>query len=138
MTSSGRDLFWKPGAAPPWREKEEDKEDSVIIDKSLGSLPISQQRARLPIAKHSFEGSMGIDIVENAILYMLESSSTLIIIGETGCGKTTRVEILSALTAQKSHNSCTKAVGQMEVVSLDAPNHEEWLPYLLLPELRKK
>ncbi|VDN06380.1 unnamed protein product [Thelazia callipaeda] len=63
-------------------------EDRVIDDVNINpvvsnpflSLSIEQQRARLPIFKY-----------RTHILYMLEKYRVLIIVGETGCGKSTQV-----------------------------------------------
>lgn len=43
------------------------------------SLPLAQQRERLPIRQH-----------RTALLYAIETHQVLIVVGQTGCGKTTR------------------------------------------------
>ncbi|VDN50983.1 unnamed protein product [Dracunculus medinensis] len=53
---------------------------SVVYNNPYISLSIEQQRSRLPIFKNRLH-----------ILYLLENFRTLIIVGETGCGKSTQV-----------------------------------------------
>uniref|UniRef100_A0A0N4V373 CDK5RAP1-like protein n=1 Tax=Enterobius vermicularis TaxID=51028 RepID=A0A0N4V373_ENTVE len=53
---------------------------NVVYNNPYLSLSIQQQRARLPIFKH-----------RNQILYLLEKFRTLVIVGETGSGKSTQV-----------------------------------------------
>lgn len=44
------------------------------------SLPLDEQRKRLPIFKY-----------KQHILYLLEKYQTLVLVGDTGCGKSTQV-----------------------------------------------
>uniref|UniRef100_A0A915Q4W7 RNA helicase n=1 Tax=Setaria digitata TaxID=48799 RepID=A0A915Q4W7_9BILA len=53
---------------------------NAIVSNPFLTLSIQQQRARLPIFKY-----------RNAILYLLEKYRILIIVGETGCGKSTQI-----------------------------------------------
>uniref|UniRef100_A0A0N5AN95 RNA helicase n=1 Tax=Syphacia muris TaxID=451379 RepID=A0A0N5AN95_9BILA len=53
---------------------------SIVYNNPYLSLSIQQQRARLPIFKHRCQ-----------ILYLLEKFRTVVIIGETGCGKSTQI-----------------------------------------------
>ncbi|KHN77076.1 putative ATP-dependent RNA helicase DHX35 -like protein [Toxocara canis] len=53
---------------------------SIVYNNPYISLSIQQQRSRLPIFKN-----------RNHILYLLEKYRALIIVGETGCGKSTQV-----------------------------------------------
>ena len=62
------------------RQTEQEQEASDVHNNPYGSLPIQQQRARLPIFKN-----------RNHILYLLENYQTLVVVGETGCGKSTQV-----------------------------------------------
>lgn len=78
--------FWKPGAARPgsFLDRASEQEDALDAGAIAGSLlsggsSLQAQKARLPITKH-----------KDAILYALEKYPVLIVIGETGCGKTTR------------------------------------------------
>lgn len=79
--------FWKPGTAVPGSSVDLER----VIEGSNGAgscmsfnthlhLSISQQRQRLPIFKH-----------RNQILYAVEKYRTVVIIGETGSGKTTQI-----------------------------------------------
>ncbi|KAK0416900.1 hypothetical protein QR680_012742 [Steinernema hermaphroditum] len=53
---------------------------SIVYNNPYSSLSIQQQRGRLPIFKY-----------RNHILYLLEKKQTLVLVGETGCGKSTQV-----------------------------------------------
>ncbi|TKR77725.1 hypothetical protein L596_018643 [Steinernema carpocapsae] len=53
---------------------------SIVYNNPYASLSIQQQRGRLPIFKN-----------RNHILYLLEKFQILVLIGETGCGKSTQV-----------------------------------------------
>ncbi|CAD6190389.1 unnamed protein product [Caenorhabditis auriculariae] len=55
-------------------------ESLAVFNNPYASLNIQQQRIRLPIFKN-----------RSHILYMLERYRTVIIVGETGCGKSTQV-----------------------------------------------
>uniref|UniRef100_A0A914X0A8 RNA helicase n=1 Tax=Plectus sambesii TaxID=2011161 RepID=A0A914X0A8_9BILA len=57
-----------------------DPSTSTVYNNPYASLSIQQQRTRLPIFKN-----------RNHILYLLEKYQTLIVVGETGCGKSTQV-----------------------------------------------
>eukprot|EP01112_Ceratiomyxa_fruticulosa_P016806 TRINITY_DN5128_c1_g1_i2.p1 TRINITY_DN5128_c1_g1~~TRINITY_DN5128_c1_g1_i2.p1 ORF type:complete len:669 (-),score=138.73 TRINITY_DN5128_c1_g1_i2:49-2055(-) len=71
--------FWKPGEAAPGIGLEDDSTPYYAWNPNE-KLSIQQQRERLPIAQS-----------KNHILYLLENFSTLIIVGSTGCGKTTQI-----------------------------------------------
>ncbi|XP_077982513.1 putative ATP-dependent RNA helicase DHX35 [Glandiceps talaboti] len=78
--------FWKPGTDAPGSGLHEEREktsegsgESVIYNPHV-SLSIEQQRQRLPIFKH-----------RNHILYLVEKYQTVVIVGETGCGKSTQL-----------------------------------------------
>ncbi|XP_008317580.1 probable ATP-dependent RNA helicase DHX35 [Cynoglossus semilaevis] len=76
--------FWKPGAEAPGiseeRELNTETTGSPIIFNPHTTLSIEKQRQKLPVFKH-----------RNNILFLLESFQTVIIVGETGCGKTTQI-----------------------------------------------
>eukprot|EP00117_Sycon_ciliatum_P038968 scpid50983/ scgid28870/ Probable ATP-dependent RNA helicase DHX35; DEAH box protein 35 len=78
--------FWKPGTDGPQsnlqfeRTTDEDVAKQSVIYNPNHALSITQQRQRLPIFKY-----------RNNILYMLEKYQTLILVGETGCGKSTQI-----------------------------------------------
>ncbi|PSN30989.1 putative ATP-dependent RNA helicase DHX35 [Blattella germanica] len=65
---------------------EEDKSDidpnyaTSFIYNPYVSLSLEQQREKLPVFRN-----------RNHILYLLEKFQTLVLVGETGCGKSTQV-----------------------------------------------
>ena len=71
--------FWKPGASVPGGGERGD-ESVQLINHNLSHLPLDAQRRSLPIFRH-----------KNSILYALKTHRTIVIVGETGCGKTTQV-----------------------------------------------
>lgn len=81
--------FWRPGAKKPSgglpltaevdRGGVGDGGNIVVFNKNE-NLALAQQRERLPIFK-----------CRTHILYLLETRATTIIVGQTGCGKTTQV-----------------------------------------------
>ncbi|CAG8737937.1 5613_t:CDS:10 [Cetraspora pellucida] len=77
--------FWKPGTIAPGtnldRETEKETNEALVTFVDRGtSLSIQQQRKRLPIYKS-----------RDQILYLIEKYQTTIIVGHTGCGKTTQL-----------------------------------------------
>ncbi|KHG03250.1 putative ATP-dependent RNA helicase DHX35 [Gossypium arboreum] len=78
--------FWKPGTEKP--RLLEDEDGGVIFLSSsysssssgYGYVSIEKQRQRLPVYKY-----------RTAILYLVESHATTIVVGETGSGKTTQI-----------------------------------------------
>ncbi len=78
--------FWKPGTEAPGAHLHEERiqssegSGSAAIFNPNKSLSIEQQRQRLPSFKF-----------RNHILYLLEKYQTVIIVGETGCGKSTQI-----------------------------------------------
>jgi hypothetical protein len=60
-------------------ENETSETLTVIGDQSYRYLSIQQQRERLPIFKSRTQ-----------LLYLIEKYQTLVVVGQTGCGKTTR------------------------------------------------
>ncbi|XP_071488369.1 probable ATP-dependent RNA helicase DHX35 [Diadema antillarum] len=79
--------FWKPGTAAPGEGLKEERTGGESQGESQGvvfnpnvSLSIEQQRQRLPVFKH-----------RNHILYLLEKYRTLVVVGETGSGKSTQL-----------------------------------------------
>lgn len=67
-----------------------DKNDSTLVETTdfvynkYHSLSLEAQRQRLPIFSY-----------RNHILYLLENYQTLVLIGETGCGKSTQIPQVS-------------------------------------------
>jgi len=78
--------FWKPGAAAPRLGLErpvglsEADAGSTVGYNPRSTLPLKQQRLLLPIAQ-----------ARTGILYALERYRTLVLVGETGSGKSTQV-----------------------------------------------
>eukprot|EP00850_Spirogloea_muscicola_P012582 SM000082S22824 [mRNA] locus=s82:101301:107797:- [translate_table: standard] len=76
--------FWRPGAErPPSQELDRDGESvqaAIAPYNRSTSLSLAAQRQQLPIARH-----------RSAILYLVESHATTVVVGQTGCGKTTQI-----------------------------------------------
>ncbi|KAM7525052.1 hypothetical protein LguiA_014954 [Lonicera macranthoides] len=80
--------FWKPGTEKP--RLLDDEEGGVLFysappsssssSSAFGYASIEKQRQRLPVYKY-----------RTALLYLVETHSTTIIVGETGSGKTTQI-----------------------------------------------
>ncbi|KAJ4703593.1 putative ATP-dependent RNA helicase [Melia azedarach] len=79
--------FWKPGAEKP-RLLDDEEGGVVFLSSSISSssssgygyASVEKQRQRLPVYKY-----------RTAILYLVETHATTIIVGETGSGKTTQI-----------------------------------------------
>ena len=54
--------------------------ETAYVYNSSGSLGLAAQRHRLPIARY-----------KDHILYLLEKHQVVVIVGETGCGKSTQI-----------------------------------------------
>eukprot|EP00112_Aurelia_sp_Birch-Aquarium-sp1_P003315 Seg1370.10_Seg1370.9 transcript_id=Seg1370.10_Seg1370.9/GoldUCD/mRNA.D3Y31 product="putative ATP-dependent RNA helicase DHX35" protein_id=Seg1370.10_Seg1370.9/GoldUCD/D3Y31 len=97
--------FWKPGAAAPGSgvqvERSEGNEGAGSCFKYNPniSLSIQQQRQRLPVFKY-----------RNHILYLLEKYQTVVLVGETGSGKSTQIP-------QYLHEAGWTAEGRMIVIT---------------------
>ncbi|XP_057829272.2 probable pre-mRNA-splicing factor ATP-dependent RNA helicase DEAH9 isoform X2 [Cryptomeria japonica] len=79
--------FWKPGSQKPQTFVIDDEDGGVIpfsvhpsSASGFGYSSLEKQRQRLPVFKQRI-----------AILYLVESHATTIIVGETGSGKTTQI-----------------------------------------------
>ncbi|KAI9262596.1 P-loop containing nucleoside triphosphate hydrolase protein [Helicostylum pulchrum] len=78
--------FWKPGTVAPGsaldRDTENETEEVVVAhaEKQYRHLTLQQQRERLPVFK-----------LRREILYVIEKYQTTIVVGQTGCGKTTQI-----------------------------------------------
>ncbi|XP_061429357.1 probable ATP-dependent RNA helicase DHX35 [Lethenteron reissneri] len=76
--------FWKPGTEAPGVGEERatagEEASTAFVYNPHTSLSIQQQRQRLPIFMH-----------RNHILYLVEKYRTVVIVGETGCGKSTQI-----------------------------------------------
>ena len=73
--------MWKPGTKAPGLsiERISDEKRDVVVNK-MAHLPLTTQRQRLPIYSNRLH-----------ILYLLENYRTVIVVGETGCGKSTQI-----------------------------------------------
>ncbi|XP_020207289.1 probable pre-mRNA-splicing factor ATP-dependent RNA helicase DEAH9 [Cajanus cajan] len=83
--------FWKPGTERPQGRVVDDEEGGVLFlsgshhsssssSSRYGYASIDKQRQRLPVYKY-----------RTAILYLVETHATTIVVGETGSGKTTQI-----------------------------------------------
>ncbi|CAI2182999.1 13767_t:CDS:10 [Funneliformis geosporum] len=82
--------FWKPGTVAPGtsvdREAEKESSENIVTFVNLSSnLSVQQQRKRLPIFKS-----------RDQVLFLVEKYQTTIIVGQTGCGKTTHTDICNS------------------------------------------
>ena len=74
--------FWRPGKSGP--------EETVMLDSGSGdkitnfnpngNMSLDQQRRKLPIFQY-----------RNHILWLIENYKTVVLVGETGCGKSTQI-----------------------------------------------
>ncbi|TFK72582.1 P-loop containing nucleoside triphosphate hydrolase protein [Pluteus cervinus] len=76
--------FWKPGTAGPGSslDRATESEGNIVSASPAGisQLSVQSQRERLPIAKH-----------RQKLLYSVEKYGVIIVVGQTGCGKTTQL-----------------------------------------------
>ncbi|OBZ83250.1 putative ATP-dependent RNA helicase DHX35 [Choanephora cucurbitarum] len=78
--------FWKPGTLVPGssldRDTENESSKAIVAhaEKQHRHLTLKQQRDRLPVFK-----------LRRELLYLLETFQTVVIVGQTGCGKTTQI-----------------------------------------------
>ncbi len=73
-------------------------EASVAVHNPMSGLRLSQQRQLLPIYKH-----------RDAILFAVETHPTVVIVGETGCGKSTRAYRAGVLLLRRRSRACSRA-----------------------------
>jgi hypothetical protein len=76
-------MFWKPGAPAPWavdRENEREQAATAVIPNLNARLSLDVQRRSLPIAE-----------LRSQVLYLVERYLTVVIVGSTGCGKSTQI-----------------------------------------------
>jgi ATP-dependent RNA helicase DDX35 len=80
-------LFWRPGASRPaaaagggFVDKDRADEAAPVVFNPNERLSLAQQRRRLPIFGN-----------RRQLLYMVETYRTTVVIGHTGCGKTTQI-----------------------------------------------
>ena len=73
-------VFWKPGTAGPGGLERGDDGSAQLVNPRLSNLPLNTQRQSLPIYRH-----------RNSLLFALQKYRATVLVGETGCGKTTQV-----------------------------------------------
>ncbi|XP_072657120.1 probable ATP-dependent RNA helicase DHX35 isoform X3 [Canis lupus baileyi] len=78
--------FWRPGTEGPGVSISEERQSlaensaTTVVYNPYAALSIEQQRQKLPVFK-----------LRNHILYLVENYQTVVIVGETGCGKSTQI-----------------------------------------------
>ncbi|KAL4676270.1 hypothetical protein H8959_010415 [Pygathrix nigripes] len=78
--------FWRPGTEGPGVSISEERQSltensgATVVYNPYAALSIEQQRQKLPVFK-----------LRNHILYLIENYQTVVIVGETGCGKSTQI-----------------------------------------------
>ncbi|KAM5304628.1 putative ATP-dependent RNA helicase DHX35 [Glossophaga mutica] len=78
--------FWRPGTEGPGASISEERQSvaessaTTVVYNPYAALSIEQQRQKLPVFK-----------LRNHILYLIENYQTVVIVGETGCGKSTQI-----------------------------------------------
>lgn len=72
--------FWKPSSSSSLSSSDRDSKLTPVVSHRHKNLPLYQQRQILPIAKF-----------KNHILYALENYQTIVLVSETGSGKSTQV-----------------------------------------------
>lgn len=78
--------FWKPGTDAPGGHIEEERlntsesASSSVVYNPNASLSVERQRQSLPVFRY-----------RNHILYLVENYRTVVVVGETGCGKSTQI-----------------------------------------------
>ncbi|CAG5134581.1 unnamed protein product, partial [Candidula unifasciata] len=83
--ASSAPRFWKPGTPAPGlanisEERPAAGDSTSVVYNPYRNLSIEQQRQKLPVFQY-----------RNHILYMAEKYQTVVVIGETGCGKSTQI-----------------------------------------------
>ncbi|XP_032448461.1 probable ATP-dependent RNA helicase DHX35 isoform X3 [Lynx canadensis] len=82
----GQVKFWRPGTEGPGVSISEERQSlaensaTTVVYNPYAALSIEQQRQKLPVFK-----------LRNHILYLVENYQTVVIVGETGCGKSTQI-----------------------------------------------
>lgn len=86
MDGRSKVKFWKPGTDAPGSHIEEERQNvaeaaaSSVVYNANASLSMERQRQGLPVFRY-----------RNHILYLIENYRTVVIVGETGCGKSTQI-----------------------------------------------
>jgi len=86
MDDRSKVKFWKPGADAPGSHIDEERcniaetMSSSVVYNPNASMSIERQRQSLPVFRY-----------RNHILYLVENYRTVVVVGETGCGKSTQI-----------------------------------------------
>jgi ATP-dependent RNA helicase DDX35 len=130
--------FWKPGAIGPGSslDRTSEAEGNIVPSApSYANLSIQAQREVLPIFKH-----------REKLLHCVEKYGVIIVVGQTGCGKTTRqfqmfcvlFDDTHAIICKNSRNISSKRAGPQMAMSLLALSLDASLPRLSLLALPQK
>ena len=123
MHSNFKARFWKPGAEGPGQSLNEERQQQTsegsaptAVYNPNKSLSIEQQRQRLPVFKY-----------RNHILYLLEKYQTVVIVGETGSGKSTQIPqyLLESGWADDRHVICVTQPRRVAAVTVASRVAEE-------------
>ncbi|XP_036899956.1 probable ATP-dependent RNA helicase DHX35 isoform X2 [Sturnira hondurensis] len=88
--------FWRPGTEGPGVSISEERQSvaensaTTVVYNPYAALSIEQQRQKLPVFK-----------LRNHILYLIENYQTVVIVGETGCGKSTQIPQVAGRVADE-------------------------------------
>ena len=77
--SARQPQYWRPAASVGGERL---REEAVAVNQRLRHLPLQQQRASLPIARHKRE-----------LLFAVERHPVVVLVGETGSGKSTQLPL---------------------------------------------
>ncbi len=88
------DIDTEPNAIGMEEESSREGEKPLAVFNPNGSLSISLQRARLPIHEYRRD-----------FLFLVENFQTVIVVGQTGCGKTTRQSLINHQSSTINHQS---------------------------------
>ncbi|KAJ7929392.1 P-loop containing nucleoside triphosphate hydrolase protein [Mycena leptocephala] len=84
--------FWKPGTTAPGSSLDRETEaEGYAVPSAISSLSIQSQRERLPIFKHRTYSPSRPRRPCDKLLYAVENHGVIIVVGQTGCGKTTQL-----------------------------------------------
>lgn len=85
--------FWKPGTSGPGGLDRGEDDAAQLVNPKLADLPLNTQRQSLPIYRH-----------RNSLLFALQKYRATVLVGETGCGKTTQVSLSYAERERELNN----------------------------------
>eukprot|EP01040_Poterioochromonas_malhamensis_P020398 gene20398-24335_t len=72
--------FWRPSSSIKGLDRDASSEGTALTFNKNHNLSLAQQSERLPIYQY-----------RDAILYLLEKFGCMVLVGETGCGKSTQI-----------------------------------------------